>query len=229
MLSISWKELIVGRFRKRVNRFKAEVYIGNKVEEVYVPNPSSLEGLLTSGNPVYLVPSKKGKTNLDLLAVYVKGKLVSIDSRIPNILFKKALAKGKLKDFVGFEIEEENVKLGNSTIDFLLKREEEHAYVELKSCSLALKGEALFPEVPTKRGAQQLLDLAYAVERGYKAFIVWIVQRYDVSYLRPSEERDPKFKRALLNAINRGVVPLAYRTRFNGLKLDVLEEIPVKV
>jgi len=56
MLSILWKELIIGRFRKRVSKFEAEVYIGNKVEDVYVPNPSSLEGLLTSGNPVYLVP-----------------------------------------------------------------------------------------------------------------------------------------------------------------------------
>lgn len=66
-----------------------------KKEKVYVPNSGRMQELLTAGGRVYLAESPKAErtTKYDLLLVDFHGTLVSVDSRVPNLIIMEALKK----------------------------------------------------------------------------------------------------------------------------------------
>lgn len=99
--------------------------------------------------------------------------------------------------------------------------------VETKSCNLVEDGTALFPDAPTERGARHLADLADAVAQGYRAAVVWFVQRDDARQFAPHREVDPAFGEAFDLALGAGVEAYAYRCRVKPEGITVLDEIPV--
>lgn len=226
---LKWSNLVRAKFLRRVNRFKAEVEVAGKKEYVYVPNPSPLEELLRKGRRILLVPKEeRQKTAFDLLAVQDKDIWVTVDSRLPNMMFKEAVLNSRLREFEGYRIEKENVRVGKSLIDFLLEKEGRIAYVEVKGCSLVIGKAALFPDAPTERGRGHLRELIRAKQEGHQAYMVWMVQRPDAEELRPYKEKDKRFTIALREAIKGGVIPIAYLTEFDGAVMKLKGRIPVR-
>jgi sugar fermentation stimulation protein A len=228
-LYLKWDNLAKAVFLRRVNRFKAEVEVAGKRGYAFVPNPSPLKELLRKGGRILLVPKGgRGKTAFDLLAVQAKNVWVTIDSRLPNKVFKEAVLSSELREFKGYRIKKENVRVGKSLVDFLLEKEGRVAYVEVKSCSLAIDKVALFPDAPTERGRKHLRELIEVKRKGHQAYIVWIVQRPDAEELRPYEEKDERFALALKEAVEEGVIPIAYVTEFDGALMKLRGRIPVR-
>jgi len=63
----------------------------------------------------------------------------------------------------------------------------------VKSATLVKNGVAMFPEAVTERGTRHVKDLVKAKKEGYRACILFLVQRNDAHSFAPDDESDPKF------------------------------------
>ncbi len=89
-------------------------------------------------------------------------------------------------------------------IFFLRGRDGTGCYLEVKSVAPVEGGVALFPDAPSERGAGHMEELAAARREGFRAVVLFVVQRSDADRFRPSWARDPRSGRALSGAPRRG-------------------------
>ncbi|MEM0007746.1 MAG: DNA/RNA nuclease SfsA [Candidatus Bathyarchaeia archaeon] len=210
--------IVEGVFRKRLTRFSAQVEVGGKNVECFLPNPGRLSELLFSGVRVVLKEAAIvgfRKTVYDLVGVYHGGKVVSVDARIPNKLVFKALKNGDLPEFLGYIVIKSEHPYGRAKFDFLLEGLGlKSCLLEVKSCTLVRYGIAMFPDAPTERGTRQLFELVKALKDGYRAAVLFVIQRDDAYRFTANDETDPKFGRALREAYRQGVEVYAYSASF---------------
>lgn len=219
-----------GRFIKRLNRFVAEVEIDGEKTLAHVPNSGRMRELLFEGNIIIVEEQfkKERKTDYDLIMAEYEGFLVSIDSRLPNYLVEETINQGQLPGFEGIKVEKREATYGSSRLDLKLNGDEE-GYCEIKSVTLARDGVAMFPDAPTKRGARHLEELIKAYREGYRANVIFLIQRDDATSFTPNDETDPHFGQTLRKAIDVGVVPKAYTCQVSKDGVKIIKEIPVAV
>lgn len=220
--------LIPATFLERPNRFLGNVQINGRHVQCFIPNPGRMKELLHHGAKVYLLErsSEKRKTGHDLVLVDYEGRLVSIDSMMPNRIVAEAMETGSIPEFCGLDVEKREYTYGESRLDFLLRGETGQLLLEVKSCTLVRDGVGLFPDAPTARGSRHLLTLIDGLEQG-RAAAFFLIQRADAGCLKPNEEADPEFAGNLREAHRRGVEVYAYTS---GVTLDgvsVKEKVPV--
>jgi sugar fermentation stimulation protein A len=224
--------LIAGRFVTRDNRFRVTVEVAGKPAWAHLPNSGRLGELLVPGRQVLLVerPGGERKTGYDLSLVEVGGGWVSVDARLPNDLVEEALRAGRLEPLAGYPELRREVSLGHSRFDFLLGGPGRlPCLVEVKSVTLVVDGLGCFPDAVTARGRRHVEGLAEAVEEGYRAAVVFVVQRDDALGFRPHDESDPAFGRALRVAARRGVEIYAYGCRVEPGQVAIVRALPVHV
>ncbi|MEM2917814.1 MAG: DNA/RNA nuclease SfsA [Candidatus Bathyarchaeia archaeon] len=211
-------KIVEGVFRKRLTRFSAQVEIGGKNVECFLPDPGRLSELLFSGVRVVLKDVGavgNRKTIYDLVGVYHGDRVVSVDARIPNKLVFEALKNGDLPEFLGYTVIKPEHSYGRAKFDFLLNGFGlKPCLLEIKSCTLVRDGVAMFPDAPTERGARHVLELAKALMDDYRAAVLFVIQRDDAYKFTANDEVDPKFGRALREAYKRGVEVYAYSASF---------------
>lgn len=215
-----------GIFIKREKRFIGYVEFDGKVHKVHIKQTGRCEELLIPGVTVYVetATNPNRKTKYTLIAVIKpNGRLVNIDSQIPNKIFHEALEEGlELPDFKPpYKITPEST-YGNSRFDFKLelisnndnsKKESSVsniAWVEVKGVTLENDGMVLFPDAPTERGLKHINELIKAKEDGYDAYAVFIIQMEDVKGFGPNMITHPEFGNALSRAKAAGVKLLAF-------------------
>jgi sugar fermentation stimulation protein A len=193
----------------------------------HVPNPTPAAELLKLGADVLLIRmSTHHKTKYRLLAARTGSLWATLDTSISNRVFREGIKHSLFREFIGRTVKKENVRLGKSIIDFQLSGRRV-TYVEVKSCTLVLKGTALFPDAVTERGSRHLRELEAAVAGGSQAFMVWIIQRPDAEKLEPYKTKDPKFAAELVRVCDAGVGLFAYRCSFDTQKLRLVGRVPV--
>jgi sugar fermentation stimulation protein A len=227
-------EMVKARFLSRSSRFSVLAELADRGGgegdlECHLPNPGRLKELLVPGAELLLRPAKnpdRRKTKFDVFAVVADGCGVVVDSRIPNQLMREAFSSGEAPHFSGYRLVRSEPARGNGRLDFLL-RGDGLCLVEVKSCTLVKTGVALFPDAPTERGRRHLMELAGAVEEGYRASVVFVVQREDAIVFMPNDETDPAFGDALREAAGRGVEPIALTARFREGWVELTGEVPI--
>lgn len=222
--------LIEGVFENRLNRFTAMASVNGLNILCFVPNPGRMEELLTPGTRIILreVKGRSRKTSYDLMAVYSVDCLVSIDSRIPNRLLLEAFQRRCLEEFSQYSLIKMEYVYGRSRFDFLLYSEEGRCLIEAKSCTLVKDHVAFFPDAPTSRGRRHLSDLAKARREGYRACIVFVVQRMDANVFSPNYATDPEFGVALHRACTEGVEVYAYSSELRGDEVFLREKMSIR-
>lgn len=228
---MKYKKTVSGTFLSRPNRFIAKVKIGDSVETVHVKNTGRCRELLIEGCRVYLEESDNPsrKTKYDLIAVEKRrenGKklLINMDSMAPNGAAAEWLRGGLFSKKA--EIKRE-VTYGDSRFDFYIQDGEEKAFLEVKGVTLENNGIALFPDAPTDRGIKHINGLIKAVEDGYKAYILFVIQMKEVTAFTSNDATHKAFGEALRSARKSGVKILAYDCNVtpDTMKID----LPVKV
>ena len=88
-------DYVRGIFKKRPNRFIAEVEVNNEIQIAHVPNTGRCKELLVEDAIVWLKPSDnpKRKTKFTLLFVENRGHLVSIYSQQDKSELRQMLLK----------------------------------------------------------------------------------------------------------------------------------------
>ena len=183
---MKYEHMTPGIFLARPNRFIAHVEIDGQTEVVHVKNTGRCRELLVPGCTVYCQRSgnPSRKTKFDLIAVRKGDRLINMDSQAPNKAAGEWLAAGGLGEISQLR-------------------------AEVKGCTLEEDGVCAFPDAPTERGAKHIRGLTELAKAGYGAFILFVIQMADVKYIRPHDETDPEFGRALREAAANGVRVLA--------------------
>ena len=225
--------MMTGTFIERLNRFSAMVDIDGKSEKAHVPNSGRLREILVPGNAVLLSPATnpERKTRFTLKAVKHEGIWISIDSTAVNGLIGDALNNGRLPLFGKIkEFRREAVYKG-SRFDFrILEENGRECFLEVKSVTLVKDRIAMFPDAPTERGRKHLMELIDAVKNGYRAMVIFCIQRPDADAFRPFDENDPAFGKALREARKSGVEVYAYKCNVEDEgELVLYREVEVKL
>ncbi len=222
-------EIITGFFKERLNRFSALVRIKDSLAPCFLPNPGRLKELLVPGVKVILkkVDGEGRKTSYDLIGVQKGGHGVSIDSRVPNKLVLEALRNGEIREFSKYRKIRPEWSYGHTRFDFFLTDGKEKCLLEVKSCTLVLNGKALFPDAPTERGRRHVRDLMDARQKGYRACVLFLVQRTDVKVFSSNDSTDPKFGKILRQAVAEGVEVYAYSSEFIDNEILLRDKVKV--
>ena len=223
------QNIVPARFLERVNRFVARVRVAGAEALAHVPSSGRMRELLAPGAVVYLQPAAGPgrRTEYKLLLVQYGPTLVSVDSLLPNRLLHMTFQRRALPGFEKYNEVRREVAYREGRIDFMLAGEAGRCLVEVKSVTLVQNGEARFPDAPSQRGARHLRELALAVGEGYRAMVLFVVQRNDGVYFTPNDDRDREFGAALREARRQGVEVLALASRVELQRVCLLGPLPV--
>ena len=201
-------KFIRGKFLERLNRFVVLVEVDGKIKKAHLSDTGRLGELLVPGAPVLLSPNPKGKLDYKFVAVKKEKEWVLLNTSVHSKIARKVLESGVL----GFKPRslKAEYELENSRIDFLV---DENLLLEVKGCNLVEGGVCLFPDAPTDRGRRHLWELLSALNRGYRAAVLFLAFRSCKCFL-PNRERDPDFSDVFYRALNAGVEFYAVRLQF---------------
>ena len=181
-------------FVDRLNRFVVLCEEGGRRFPAHLPNPGRLWEILLPGRVLLL--EDQGKRDMPRVWGALLGeKVVCLHTASAASVARKLLEEECLEDFAGFRVAGTEIPIGNSRLDFLLKRGREKMFLEVKSCTLFFDGLAMFPDAVTVRGRKHvelLADLGGAV-----LFVVHVPSPF--AFL-PDFHTDPEFASALYAA-----------------------------
>ena len=223
-----YPNMIPGRFLSRPNRFIAHVEIDGQEETVHVKNTGRCRELLPAGAEVWCQKSDNPnrKTKFDLITVRKGERLINMDSQAPNIAAGEWLRRGGLGQAEDIKAETTH---GDSRFDFSFTLDGRKCFLEVKGVTLENEGICAFPDAPTERGAKHIRGLAKAVEEGYGAYILFVIQMADVKYIHPNDVTDPNFGAALRDAAANGVQVLAVDCAVTEDTMEIRNFVPVKL
>ena len=223
-----YQNMVAGTFLSRPNRFIAKVEIAGREETVHVKNTGRCRELLIPGAAVLCqqAANPDRKTRFDLICVWKGKRLVNMDSQAPNVAAGEWLASGGLGEIR--DLRPETVH-GDSRFDFSFTRNGKPCLLEVKGVTLEEDGVCAFPDAPTQRGARHLQGLRRAVEEGYDAYVLFVIQMADVKYFRPHFETDPAFAAALSEAAAAGVQILAYDCAVTETTMTLRRPVEVRL
>ena len=225
------EEILEGFFLKRYKRFFADIKIGDEIITAYCPNTGSLLGLLKENSKVLVakVNNPKAKLKFRLEAIKSDKTFVGINTSLPNdIVFEAILKKKILSHIKGTLIKE--VKYGkNSRVDIFVDNPDgENSYIEVKSVTLSrYKQLSEFPDSITSRGSKHLLELSEMSKKGNKCYLIYLVQRSDVTKFSIAKDIDQEYYKNSLIAKKNGVNFFAYKCNVTKKGIDILNKLEI--
>lgn len=202
-------------FLKRPNRFIIHASLRGKEVICHCPNTGRMGELLLPGVRLILEKSRnvKRKTAYSVVGVYKGDLIVPITSARANNVAKEIIIP---KLFKKPEIKSE-VTFGKSRFDFLVRSGDESTFIEVKSCTLFMGDDAIFPDAPTSRGTKHLNELELAVEQGYKGMVVFVVFNPYSKRFMPNSITDPLFAETLKSLSNKiDIIPFTVGVQSSG-------------
>ena len=220
------KSLIKGKLIKRYKRFFVDVKLNKEIITAHCPNTGSMKGLLDKGNEVYLFknddPKRKLKYGLEIIKT--RKKLVGINTHMANKIVNHGLNNNLIKELQNNdEIKPEVFFKKDTRFDFLVEKNKQKIFIEVKNVTLFRdKKTAEFPDAITSRGSKHLLTLIDAIKKGYKAYIIFLVQIQRMEYFKIAKDIDNEYYQNYLIAKKSGVKFLAYRCKISpkGIKIE---------
>lgn len=224
--------LVHGRLIKRYKRFLADIELDNgEIITAHCTNSGSMKSCIEEGAEVYLseTDNPKRKTCFTWEMIRINNSWVGINTLIPNKLSVKAIQNNEIEKLKGYAIVKPEVKFLDSRFDIYIENEVEKGFVEVKNVSLKDGEYARFPDSVSARGKKHLETLIKVKENGYRAVMLYIIQRTDVSIFAPADDIDPEYGKALRKAYKAGVEIISYQVKVNPERVELLKEIPFKL
>ena len=219
-------KLISGQFVKRYKRFFVDVKIDGKIITAHCPNTGSMYGLLKKNNKVWLTksnnPNRKLKYTLQI--ILDKKTKVGVNTHLTNKIVLEALQNNLIKEFdKKIEIKPETKFGTNTRFDFLVTKNDLKSFIEVKNVTLSRKkGIAEFPDAITSRGLKHIKELIKANKKGYKIYILYLIQRNDCKFFKIADDIDPEYSDSLSKAVKKKLNVLCFDCKFSpkGIKLN---------
>ena len=225
------KSLIKGKLIKRYKRFFTDVRIDKEIVTAHCPNTGSMKGLLDEGNDVYLLPNNNPKRKLKygLEIIKAKNNLVGVNTHMANRIAQHGLENNLIKELKNNNFIKPEVFFNKETrFDFLVEKKKQKCFIEIKNVTLFRdKKTAEFPDSVTSRGSKHLLTLIDAIKKGYKTYLLFLVQIQNMEYFKIAKDIDPEYYKNYLLAKKAGVNFLAYRCDISSKKIFIEKKIKI--
>ena len=225
------KSLIKGKLIKRYKRFFADVKLDKKIVTAHCPNTGSMMGLLDKDNEAYVLPNNNPKRKLKYGLEIIKSRknLVGVNTHMDNKIVQHALENNLIKELKNNDLIKPEVFFNKETrFDFLVEKNKQKIFVEVKNVTLFRDKEtAEFPDAVTERGSKHLLTLIDAIKKGYKSYLIFLVQIQNMEKFKIAKDFDPIYYKNYLIAKKAGVNFLAYRCSISPKKIFVDKKIKI--
>ena len=223
------KKLLQGTLIKRYKRFFVDIEYRGKTITAHCPNSGSMMGLLKKGNIVWFSennnPKRKLKYTLEIIEV--NKTLIGINTHLSNKIVLEALNQKKIKSLIKFDNIKAEEKFSDKTrFDFLISNDKEKCFLEVKNVTLAREKKiAEFPDSITSRGTKHLKELVVAKKKGFKSYILYLIQREDCESFKIAKDIDQEYKIAFTEALKNGVKVLCYDCKLNNEEIKLNNQI----
>ena len=225
------KSLVKGKLIKRYKRFFTDVKLGKEIITAHCPNTGSMKGLLDEGNDVYIIPNNdpKKKLKYGLEIINTRKKLVGVNTHMANKIAQHALENNLIKELMNNDLIKPEVFFNKETrFDFLIEKKKQKSFVEVKNVTLFRdKNTAEFPDTVTSRGSKHLLTLIDAIKKGYRSYLLFLVQIQNMDYFKIAKDIDPEYYKNYLLAKKAGVNFLAYGCYISPQKIYIEKKIKI--
>ena len=230
------KAKIVNRPSKTIKSpYMADILIDEHIELAHSPS-LGLCGMIIKDINVLVTQCendcRKSKYTIELVqSINPKNKKkiwIGANPLFGNKIFKNFI--NEFNEFKNYTIEKQEVKALNSRLDFLLTNNaKEKYYVEIKSVPLIEYNKELnitstiFPDgyknsknqCISDRAYKHIEDLIELKNKGYRAALVFIIQREDAENFKPNYIRDKIYCEKLKEAYDKGVEIYAYKFKWS--------------
>ena len=225
------KSLIKGKLIKRYKRFFTDVKLNKEIVTAHCPNTGSMKGLLDEGNDVYVLPNNdpKRKLKYGLEIIKAKKNLVGVNTHMANRIAQHALENNLIKELKNNDSIKPEVFFNKETrFDFLVEKDSQKIFVEVKNVTLFRDHKtAEFPDAVTSRGSKHLLTLIDAIKKGYKSYLLFLVQIQNMENFKIAKDIDAEYYKNYILAKKAGVNFLAYRCDISSKKIFIDKKIKI--
>ena len=225
------KSLIKGKLIKRYKRFFVDVKLNKEIITAHCPNTGSMKGLLDEGNDVFLLkhddPKRKLKYGLEIIKA--QKNLVGVNTHMANKIVKHGLKNNLIKELEDIVTIKPEVFFNKETrFDFLIEKKGQKSFVEVKNVTLVRNNNtAEFPDAVTSRGSKHLLTLIDTIKKGYKAYLIFLVQIQNIEKFKIAKDIDPLYYKNYILAKKAGVIFLAYRAKISTKEIKIEKKIKI--
>jgi len=225
------KSLIKGKLIKRYKRFFVDVKLNKEIVTAHCPNTGSMKGLLEQGNDVYLLkhdnPKRKLKYGLEIIKA--KNNLVGVNTHMANKIVNHGLSNNLIKELKDNDKIKPEVFFNKETrFDFLIEKKGQKIFVEVKNVTLFRdKKTAEFPDAITSRGSKHILTLIDAIKKGYKTYLIFLVQIQNMENFKIAKDIDNEYYKNFLMAKKAGVNFLAYRCKISSKQILIEKKLKI--
>jgi len=225
------KSLIKGKLIKRYKRFFVDVKLNKETVTAHCPNTGSMKGLLKEGNEVYLLkhndPKRKLKYGLEIIKA--QKNLVGINTHMANKIANHGLSNNLIKELKNNDTIKPEVYFNKDTrFDFLIEKNGQKSFVEVKNVTLFRnKKTAEFPDAVTTRGSKHLLTLIDAIKKGYKTYLIFLIQIQNMENFKIAKDIDVEYYKNYLAAKKAGVKFLAYRCNISTKEIKIEKKLKI--
>ena len=225
------KSLIKGKLIKRYKRFFIDAKINKETVTAHCPNTGSMKGLLDEGNDVYLLkhddPKRKLKFGLEIIKA--QKNLVGVNTHMANKIVNHGLKNNLIKELKNSDSIKPEVFFNKETrFDFFLEKNKQKIFLEVKNVTLFRdKKTAEFPDAVTSRGSKHLLTLIDAIKKGYKAYLLFLVQIQNMENFKIASDIDSEYYKNYLIAKKAGVNFLAYRCNISTKEIFIEKKLKI--
>ena len=225
------KSLIKGKLIKRYKRFFTDIKIGKEIVTAHCPNTGSMMGLLDEGNEVFISKNDNSKRKLKytIEIIKTKKKLIGVNTHFANKIAFHGLSNNLIKEIKNTDNIKPEVFFDKETrFDFLIQKNKQKIFVEVKNVTLFRdKKIAEFPDSITSRGTKHLKTLIEAKKKGYKSYLLFLVQIQGVENFKIAKDIDKEYYESYLLAKKAGVNFLAYRCKISSKEIRIEKKIKI--
>ncbi len=225
------KKLIKGKLNKRYKRFFVDVKINKETVVAHCPNTGSMKGLLDEGNEVFLQknndPKRKLKYSLEIIKA--RKNLVGVNTNMANKIVNHALENNLINELKNLDEVKSEVFFNKETrFDFLIKKNHKKIFLEVKNVTLFRNTKiAEFPDAITSRGSKHLLALIDAIKKGYKSYLLFLIQIQNMENFKIASDIDKEYYKNYISAKKAGVNFLAYRCKISPEKIFIEKKLKI--
>ena len=225
------KILIKGKLIKRYKRFFADIKLNKQIVVAHCPNTGSMKGLLDEGNDVYISknddPKRKLKYTLEIIKV--KKNLIGVNTHFANKIAYHGLSNNLINELKDNDSIKPEVFFNKETrFDFFIEKNKQKIFVEVKNVTLFRNEKiAEFPDSITSRGTKHLKTLINAIKKGYKTYLLFLIQIEGIEHFKIAKDIDKEYYDNYLLAKKAGVNFLAYSCKISSKEIKIEKKIKI--
>jgi|LauGreDrversion4_2_1035121.scaffolds.fasta_scaffold422977_1 sugar fermentation stimulation protein A len=229
-------DLQTGHLVQRYKRFMADITTTDQETiTAHCPNTGPMTDLIHPGSLVAYShqDGKNRKYPYTWEMAWVDDTWVGVNTQTPNKLIRCALGDGEIEPLSSYKNWRSEVPVGgHSRLDFYADagpdEDTKGVYVEVKNVHWRRGSGAFFPDTVTTRGTKHLHLLMELVSRGFRAVMIYVVQRHDCTAFSVAADKDPDYAKAFGQAIQSGVTMLAYGCHVSPIGISLSQRLPIQ-